>query len=86
MIAIFWEFGIIAVDKERLTISVISGSNLSMHTFTNYVGIGSNSHVVFSDLSNIDFIYASVAGVKMTFLLCTFLLYHQCLYYFPETV
>ncbi len=64
MIAIFWDFGIRAVDKERLTISVISGINSSMQTFNNHVGIGSNSHDIVGDLSNIDFISSSVAGVK----------------------
>ncbi len=64
MIAIFWDFGIMAVDKQRLTISVISGSNSSMQTFNNHVGIGSNSHDVVGDLSNIDYISSSVAGVK----------------------
>ncbi len=60
----FWDFGIMVVDKERLTISVISGSNSSMQTFNNHVGIGSNSHDVVSDLSNIYFISSSVAGIK----------------------
>ncbi len=53
-----------AIDKERLTISVITGSNSSFQTFNNHVGIGSNSPDVVGDLSNIDFISSSVAGVK----------------------
>ncbi len=64
MIAIFWDVGIVSVDKELLAISVISGSNSSMQTFSNYVGIGSNSHDVVGDLSNIDFISFSVVGAK----------------------
>ncbi len=55
MIAIFWDFGIVAVDKERLTTSVISGNTSSMQTFSNYVRIGSNSHDVVGDLSNIHY-------------------------------
>ncbi len=64
MIAICCAFGFMAVDKERLTISGINGSNSSMQTFNNHVGIGSNSHDVVGDLSNIDFISSFVAGVK----------------------
>ncbi len=36
--------GIVVVDKEILTKSVINGSNSSMQTFSNHMGIGSNSH------------------------------------------
>ncbi len=43
MIAIFWAFGIVAIDKESLTISVLNGRNPSMDTFSNHVGIWSNS-------------------------------------------
>ncbi len=50
MIAIFWDFGIMAVDKEKLTISVISSSNSSMQTFNNHVEIGSYPHDVIDDL------------------------------------
>ncbi len=64
MIAIFWNFGSMA-DKERLSISVISGSNLSMQTFNSHVGIESNSHDITGDLSNIDFISSSVTGVQI---------------------
>ncbi len=42
--AIFSDFGIMAVDKERFTIYVFNSSNSSMQTFSNHVKIGSSSH------------------------------------------
>ena len=64
MIASLKLLGTVAIESDRFTISVITGSSISKHCFNSHVGVGSRLHDFEDELMIIHLTVSSETGGK----------------------